>query len=205
MRNQQNLLGVLGALLFATTALVSPQPTAAAEPPPINYCGPDQINLSGHAGSAATTVVQPGRFDGNAPAAHTRPSVEQPEVFDSFEFIDHGGACGMRQIVTSYTNNTSVAQKHKFTDQSSATTTFSAQVSGGFKDAFSASMGFEAQVTHTATYESELEIPPGKTIILSAFPSFDIYNGIWKCWNCQPIYIQVIRPNGHFTWHSDEE
>ena len=65
-------------------------------------------------------------------------------------------------------------------------------------------MGFEAQTTKTEQYENELTIPPGTTVTLEASPSLDIYTGDWTCFLCSTQSVEVIRPNGHFSWFADE-
>lgn len=194
----------LAIALFIGGGLFVPKSVSAAEPPPTNHCGPDQINVSGNAavteGATDVEYIMPGPYQGD-----TLPDKGVgPEAFDGFTLTSQTEGCGFRKFVSSYDNNTSVEQKHTFTQVATASTTYSVDVSGGFATGFEASMSFEAQTTKTDQYESELTILPGKTVTLEASPSLDIYTGDWSCFLCSTQSVQVIRPNGHFSWFADE-
>ncbi|MEM8530527.1 MAG: hypothetical protein AAGF95_06780 [Chloroflexota bacterium] len=195
----------LAIALFIGGGIFVPKSVSAAEPPPTPHCGPDQINVSGNAvvseGLMDIEYIMPGPYQ----MEDTAPNKgADPEWFDSFTLTNQTAGCGFREFVSSYTNNTSLTQEHVFVQEATAATTYSVGVNGGFATGFEASMGFEAQATETERYRNKVRVLPGKTVTLEASPSLDIYTGDWSCFLCSTQSVEVIRPNGHFSWFADE-
>ena len=78
---------VLAVALFVGGGVFVPKSVSAAEPPPTDHCGPDEINVSGNAavteGVTDVEYVMPGPYQGD-----TLPDkVVDPEWFDGFTLI----------------------------------------------------------------------------------------------------------------------
>lgn len=122
---------------------------------------------------------------------------------DSFELDDESDACGIPEKKSTFVNETNFAVEHTFRKGHSKTTEFSVSVSGGFKGAFSASMGYKADKTATEEFESKVRIPGKTGVELSASPSFHVISGTWKhgrWWNSKQTPVSVYRPTGHIKW-----
>lgn len=128
-----------------------------------------------------------------APAAHA----------DSFEPQMEGDACGLPEKKSTFINDSDFTVEHTFAKGHSKTTSYSVEVSGGFKGAFSAKMGYKSDTASSEEFRSTVEIPPHRGAELSASSSLHIVEGTWKhgrWWNKKQTAVTVSRPTGHIKW-----
>lgn len=122
---------------------------------------------------------------------------------DSFEVHREADACGMLEKKSTFVNTTDFPVEHTFAKGHSKSTGYSVEVSGGFKGAFSATMGYKSDTTSSEEFRSTVEIPPHRGAELSASPSLHIIEGTWKhgrWWNKKQTHVSVSRPSGHIKW-----
>lgn len=139
-------------------------------------------------------------FAGGPPFSLLGPAVARA---DSFELDDEGDACGIPEKKSTFVNDTDFTVEHTFAKSHSKRTEYSVEVSGGFKAAFSATMGYKSDNTSTEEFRSTVEIPPRRGAELSASPSLHVVNGVWehgRWWNRKTTEVSVARPTGHIKW-----
>lgn len=167
---------------FLLLASVLGPPAGLAHRHDRDVCGPDVNEFAG----ALTALL-------GAPVAHA----------DSFEPHGEGDACGLPEKKSTFINDSDFTVEHTFAKGHSKTTSYSIEVSGGFKAAFSAKMGYKSDTTSSEEFMSTVEIPPHRGVERSASPSPHIIEGTWKhgrWWNRGQTAVTVSRPTGHIKW-----
>lgn len=174
------VVATLTGLLLVGSALGPPAGLAHRHDQDV--CGPDVNEFAGVLGRWLA-----------APVAHA----------DSFEPRSEGDACGLPEKKSTFINHSDFTVEHTFAKGHSKTTSYSVEVSGGFKAAFSAKMGYQSDTTSSEEFRSTVEIPPHRGAELSASPSLHIITGSWKhgrWWNKKQTAVTVARPTGHIKW-----
>ncbi|MFD2706584.1 hypothetical protein [Salibacterium lacus] len=125
-------------------------------------------------------------------------------TLSSFAVSSKGGACSIKEAISTFNNNTSETATHNFTEEYEKSTTYSAEVSAGYKDAFEASLGYETSNTAKESYSTTIDVPPNTEFQLSASASLWSVNGEWQRTFLPNETASVNRPTGHVTWWLDE-
>lgn len=179
-RRTRVVLGLSGLLLAGSIAV---PPAGLAHRHNRDVCGPDVNELA--AGVLSALVGS---------------SVARA---DSFEVHREADACGIPEKKSTFLNDTDFAVEHTFAKGHSKSTQYSVEVRGGFKGAFSATMGYKSDTTSSEEFRSTVEIPPHRGAELSASPSLHLIEGTWKhgrWWNKKKTHVSVSRPTGHIKW-----
>jgi hypothetical protein len=118
---------------------------------------------------------------------------------DEFEKKRHAPMCGALEDKTTFYNATGFPVRHRFKTSHSTRTEYNVKVSGGFKSAFQAEVGYKSDRTKTEEYDTEVEIPPRRAAKLSVSPSIMYTEGTWRRGK-KNTYVEVFRPTGHMLW-----
>jgi hypothetical protein len=121
---------------------------------------------------------------------------------DGFKVEQQGAQC-MLDDKTAVKNQSSRMAEHTFEASHTSKTNYTIKVSGGFKEAFSAEMGYSAENSATESYKTTIEIPPNTGARLSVVTSVWTVSGTWThgpFYRRHKDYIEVRRPTGELVW-----
>lgn len=164
--------------------------------------------LWARSGAGSTHVeIRLGKKGIQGTMTEAQTSHANPYLFDSYTHDYDAPACSAPEKKTTFINRANRSVRHEFSALHERSTTFSLSVTGAFKSAFEAEMGYSAMNRASEEYRTTIEVPPRTVASLSASTSMLVHGGTWRHWLgwWQEKEVRTYRPTGHITWMYDEE